>query len=133
MTADNDAERQALPIQVLIVNLSGILLEVVMQALQEQPDMTVRHYEKDLVGLALAVGVETDALIMDAPYLYPPPTICNSLWRSYPTLKVLVLTASGDAAVVYWLNVKRHRLKTISAKTLISSIRRVHRLDLTTE
>ena len=133
MTADNDSERHDLPIRVLVANISGVLLGIVMQALQEQPDMTVRHYMQDLAGLALAVGDQTDVLIMAAPFVYPPPTICNDLWRSFPALKVLVLTVSGDAAVVYWLNVEQHRLKTVSTETLISSIRHVHRLDLTAE
>ena len=133
MTIDNDSEGKSLPIRVLVANMSGVLLEIVMRAIQQQPDMTIRHYKKDLAGLALAVGDQTDVLIMDAPYLYPPPTICNDLWLSFPALKVLVLTVSGDAAVVYWLNVERHRLKTVSAHTLVSSIRHVHRLDLTAE
>ncbi len=64
--------------------------------------------------------------------MYPPPEICRQLWQSFPTLKVLVLTPSGDAAVVYWLSVGRHRLKTVSVETLIGSIRRAHRLDMTT-
>lgn len=133
MTTERDSERQALPIRILVANVSGVLLEIVMRAIQEQPDMTVKHYEKDMTGLATAVGDQTDVLIMDAPYLYPPPTICHDLWLSSPALKVLVLTVSGDAAVVYWLNVERHRLKTVSAHTLVSSIRHIHRLDLTTE
>jgi DNA-binding NarL/FixJ family response regulator len=133
MTTDHDSEQITNPIRVLVANMSGVLLEIVMGALQQQPDMTIRHYEKELAGLALAVGDQTDVLIMDAPYLYPPPTICHDLWLSFPALKVLVMTTSGDAAVVYWLNVERHRLKTVSAHTLVNSIRRVHRLDLTTE
>jgi DNA-binding NarL/FixJ family response regulator len=131
MTADHDSAQQALPIRVLIANISGVILEIVMRAIQQQPDMTIRHYEEDLAGLALAIGDQTDVLIIDAPYLYPPPTICYDLWLSFPTLKVLVLTPSGDAAVVYWLNVERHRLKTVSVRTLARSIRRVHQLDIT--
>ena len=128
MTTESDSERSDLPIRVLVANMSGVLLEIVMRAIQDQPDMTVRHYEKDLAELARVGGDHTDVLIMVATFLYPPPTICHDLWRSFPALKVIVLTASGDAAAVYWLNVERHRLKTVSAHTLVSSIRRIHRL-----
>ena len=83
--------------------MSGILLEIVMRAIQQQPDMTVRHYEKDLAGLALAVGDETDVLIWGAPVAYPPPTIFRNLWHSFPSLKIFVLTPRGDPAVMYWL------------------------------
>jgi DNA-binding NarL/FixJ family response regulator len=133
MTADNYSEQNTLPIRVLITNMSGVLLEIVMRTIQQQPDMTVRHYEKDLVGLAMAVGEQTDVLIIGAPYAYPPPTFCRNLWQTFPRLKIFVLTPSGDPAVMYWLSVRRHHLKTISTEKLVGSIRHVHRLDLITQ
>jgi hypothetical protein len=126
MTADTDSAKNALPIRVMVANISGVLLEIVMEAIQEQPDMTVRHYENDLPGLAVAVVDQTDVLICGAPYAYPPPAICRDLWQAYPMLKVFVLTPSGDSAVMYWLSVKRNRLKTVSAAKLVNNIRQLH-------
>jgi hypothetical protein len=133
MMLDNESERNVLPIRVLVANMSGVLLEIVISAIKQQPDMTVRHYGKGLDELGVADGGQTDVLIIGAPYVYPPPTICLDLWHSFPALKVLVLTPSGDAAVVYWLSIHRHRLKAISAEKLAGSIRHVHRLDITAE
>ena len=133
MTADDASEQPTLPIRVLVANMAGVLLEIVMQAIEQQPDMKVRNYEKDQAGIAQAVGDETDVLIWGAPYAYPPPLICRDLWRLFPALKIFVLTPSGDPAVMYWLSVQQHRLKTVSVGTLLDSIRTVQRLDLTDE
>ena len=129
MTAHNDSERQSPPIRVLIANLSAVMVEIVVQALQH-PDMILIHYAKDLAELAEAVRSEIDMLIIGAPYVYPPPIICRKLWQSSPRLKILVLTPSGDAAVIHWLHVRQKRLKTVSASTLTDAIRQVQRLDL---
>ncbi len=131
MTINKDSERNTVPIRVLIANLSGVLLEIVRQAIQQQPDMTVRLYVKDAAELSVSISDQTDVLIIGAPYAYPPPPICHDLWHSYPDLKVLVLTPSGDPAVVYWLSVRRHRLKTVSLETLVGSIRSVQSIEWT--
>lgn len=36
------------------------------------------------------------------------------------------MTASGDAAEVYWLNVERHQLKKVTANRLVAAIRRLN-------
>jgi hypothetical protein len=130
MIEDNYSEQQGPPIQVLITNVSGIVFEIVTRALQ-QDGIAIRSYSAGLDELVVNVGDQTDVLIIGAPYVYPPPTICRGLWDSFPTLKILVLAPCGDAAVMYWLSVRRNRLKTVSAQTLVGSIRHVHRLDLT--
>jgi DNA-binding NarL/FixJ family response regulator len=133
MMVDDDSQRRAPPIRVLVANLSRVLAEIIVQAIQQQADMALLHYAPDLADLPVGVEDQTDVLLLGAAHVYPPPEICRDLWETYPSLKVLVLTPSGDAAVVYWLSVERHRLKTVSAETLIRSIRHAHRLDLTAE
>jgi DNA-binding NarL/FixJ family response regulator len=133
MIANDDLNSQVPAIRVLVANLSGVMSEIVLQAIQKQPDMIVSHHVKDLTELSAAVGDHTDVLMIGAPYVYPPPTVCHELWVSFPKLKVLVLTPSGDAAVIYWLTVRQKRLKTVSASTLANAIRQVQRLDFTDE
>ena len=133
MIANDDSERLASPIRVLVANLSGVMSEIVRKVVQQQPDMALIEYSVDLAELAVSNVEQSDVLVIGAMHVYPPPEICRQLWQSLPSLKVLVLTPSGDAAVVYWLSVERHRLKTVSAETLISTIRRAHRLDMTIE
>jgi hypothetical protein len=133
MIANDDLERKAPPIRVLVANLSGVMSEIVLQVFQQQPGMIVSNYLKDLVDLPSAVGDQTDVLMIGAPYVYPPPTVCHELWITFPQLKVLVLTPSGDAAVIYWLSVRQKRLKTVSASTLADAMRQVQLLDFTDE
>jgi hypothetical protein len=131
MTVNNNSERTIFPIRVLVANMSGVMFEIVIRAIQQQPDMTLTHYAKDSVELAEAVGDQTDVLIVGAPYIYPPPTICHDLWLSFPALKIFVLTPSGDSALVYWLSIRQHRLKTVSVGTLLGTIRTVHQFEWT--
>jgi hypothetical protein len=131
LTVDK-SERNTPLIRVLVANLSAILSEIILQAIQQQADMVLIEYAADLDQLPIGIGDQTDVLLIGASHVYPPPDICRQLWQSFPALIVLVLTPNGNAAVVYWLSVERHRLKTVSAETLIGSIRRAHHLDLTT-
>jgi hypothetical protein len=133
MRADDEAERLAPPIKVLVANMSGVLSEIVLHAIQQQSDMVLLRYVADLAELPVGVEDQTDVLVIGVVHVYPPPEICRQLWQLFPSLKVLVLSPSGDAAVFYWLSVERHRLKMVSAETLIRSIRQAHRVDLTIE
>jgi hypothetical protein len=123
--------QQTTPIRVYIAMMSGILFEIVTRTIQQQPDMIIKHFVKDSDELKTLVEDQTDVLILSAPYVYPPPPICHTLWRSLPLLKVLVMTPNGDTAVIYRLHVHRQRLKTVAASTLVRTIRRSQRLDLT--
>src|SRR5260221_8426216 len=115
MIANDDSERLASPIRVLVANLSGVMSEIVRKVVQQQPDMALIEYSVDLAELAVSNVEQSDVLVIGAMHVYPPPEICRQLRQSLPSLKVLVLTPRGDAAVVYWLRVKRHHLKIVSA------------------
>jgi len=131
MILEEVSERQSAPIRVHVAITTGVLLEIVMRTLQQQPDMVISHFVKDPDELKLLVDDQTDVLILDAPYVYPPPPICSDLWHAFPTLKILVMTPNGDAAVIYRLHVHQHRLRTVASSTLVRTIRQVQQLDLT--
>jgi|SRR5579859_7952617 len=131
MIANDDSERHTPPIRVLVANKSPVMSEIVRHAVEQHSDLALVDFAGDLAELPQRIGDLTDVLVIGASHAYLPPEICRHLWQSFPSLKVLVLTPSGDAAVVYWLRVAQKRLKTVSAETLIGSIRRVHSLDFT--
>jgi len=131
MILEEVSERQSAPIRVHVAITSGVLLEIVLQTLQQQPDMDVTHFVKDPDVIERLVDDQTDVLILGAPYVYPPPPICSDLWHAFPMLKILVMTPNGDAAVIYRLHVHQHRLRTVASSTLVRTIRQVQQLDLT--
>ncbi len=131
MITEDASERQSAPIHVFVAITSGVLLEIVMQTLQQQPDIVITHLVNDPHEIDVVIKDQTDVLILSAPYVYPPPQICSNLWHSFPTLKILVMTPNGDTAVIYRLHLHQHRLKTVAAHTLVRTIRRVQQLDLT--
>lgn len=133
MISENLSKRQAIPIRIQIAIKSGVLFEIVMRTLEQQPDMLVKHLVNDSNELKPMAEDQTDVLILSAAYLYPPPAICRHLWLSNPKLKILVLTPNGDSAVIYRLHLHHYRLKAVAANTLISTIRRVQQLDLTND
>src|SRR5512141_2245500 len=113
MTIANGAKRQAPPIRVSIVNITGVVLEILTNYIRQQADMVLVDDPHRSGELPTALGERTDVMVIGAPYLYPPPEICDGLWRSFPLLKVLVLMPSGDTGMVYWLNVRQRRLHTL--------------------
>ncbi len=130
MTIPNSAERQAPPIRVAIINITGVVAEILTKFIRQQPDMVMVDNTAVPGNVPPTLGERTDVMVIGAPYLYPPPAICDSLWRSFPLLKVLVLMPSGDTGMVYWLNVRQHRLNTVSARSVVSRIRHIHRRGL---
>ena len=133
MILEEVSERQSAPIRVHVALTSGVLLEIVLQTLQQQPDMVVTHFVKDPDVIERLVDDQTDVLILSAAYVYPPPPICSDLWHAFPKLKILVMTPNGDEAVIYRLHVHQHRLRTVASSTLVRTIRQVQQLDLTDE
>jgi hypothetical protein len=130
MTSVDSSQPQESPIRVLIANLYGAMFEVVL-ATVEQAGFVSKQHETGLDELVGAVnGNCPDVLIIGARHVYPPPAICRELWYTFPALKVLIITPSGDAAVMYWLGLQRNRLDTVSSEVLVNTIRSVHQLDL---
>lgn len=134
MASRDRLQRQERPIRVLLGTMSGVLAELVRRAIEAhgpEMELVAEMAVNDPVDLLVAASRQVDVVVLDAPYAYPPPGICSHLLDQLPHLRLLVLSSSGDAAVVYWLGRRQRRLRTVSAETLAGAIRRVHALNPT--
>ncbi len=83
------------------------------------------------INLLMAVGSGVDVLILGAPQAYPMPGVCSHLLSEYPDLRILVLASMGEAAILYWLGLRRQQLRPLSAAVLLSGIRHAYALNTT--
>lgn len=117
-------------IRVLLANLTGIVAELITQAIQQQPDIdllgTVTGWNEAnaLIGKAtiFVIGFEDETFSSET---------CLWLLNDYPPLKILILRADSDEGIVYWRALHCQQMQTISAQTLIESIRCIHSLPYT--
>ena len=118
-------------IRVLVANLPVSLFERVMSLAVQQPDIVLVGQVQDPVELLMAVGSGVDVLILGAPQADPMPGICSHLLSEYPDLRILVLASTGEAAILYWLGLRRQQLHPLSAAALLSGIRHAYSLNAT--
>jgi hypothetical protein len=129
VVSDHDAESRSTIIRVLAANLSAVLIGLAVQLIAQQPDMVLVGQVHGSIDLLVAVGHGVDVLILGAPQVYPMPAICSHLLNEYPDLRILVVTSTGEAAMLYWLGLRRQQLSAVSAVALISSIRHAYALN----
>jgi DNA-binding NarL/FixJ family response regulator len=129
MKPSDEPDRTTTKIRILVFNLSGILLELVANLLENQPGMFVVENAEDNLDLLVKAGQNVDIVLLGADQDEPLPNICTHLLNEYTNLKILVLTVSGEKAVMYWLGLRRRKLKTVSSVNLVKSLRRLYDLD----
>jgi hypothetical protein len=128
VTVSPDSSRTPLAIRVMVSDLPDGLRRHVEQVIASQPDMTlVATAGRVVERMDLLVGVQhgVDVLVLGAPAAMPPPNICSHLLGEFPDLKILVI-GEHDGAVMYWLGLRHRRLRRISPRALLLSIRRAH-------
>jgi len=115
-------------IRVLIANLTGVVAELITQALHQQPDIellgAVRQWSEVnvLIGKVtiLVIGVEDEVFSSE---------LCLELLNNYPKLKILILKADSDEGMAYWLALHRQPMQVVSSHSLIESIRQIYSLS----
>jgi DNA-binding NarL/FixJ family response regulator len=123
------------PIRVLVSNMSGVVMESAASLIEQEPDMVLIGQVDDRVELLIAMsskkaaGNEPDVLVLIASSVDPPPGICSHLLSEFPDLKILLLSATEDEAVAYWLGLRRYRLPTGRPAALLTNIRSVHSMS----
>ena len=115
-------------IHVLITNLTGVIAEIVEQALQQQPDIELLGNVEGWEAVTAAVA-RADILLLGADNVYSPPEGCLHLLSDYPNLKILVMMTSNAEAIAYWRALHCRQLQVISSQSLIESIRQIHTLS----
>lgn len=122
-------EKSSDPIRVLLADFPGVMNEVLLDLIQAQPDMVLVGKASGGVELLEMAGNAVDVVIMGASQTRPLPGIGSHLLGAYPDIRLLVVTYSGDQAVLYWLGLRQRQVRAMSSLTLLSRIRRAYRIN----
>ena len=131
MTAADGPDEVGAVICVVVSDLTGVLGELVIQLIEQQPDMVLAQQTSGVLDLLQVMGPDVDVLILGAAEVHPPPGICSHLLQEYPHLRILVLAQNGGDAALYWLGLRRERIGNVSSGSLAHTIRRAYTLNAT--
>jgi hypothetical protein len=78
----------------------------------------------DPIKLLYAIReTSVDVVIMTPIKVNGEPKICSHLLAEYPLLKIVALSAKGEAAYLYQLDVPRRRIDNPSGQSILVAIR----------
>ena len=111
-------------IKVLLAIQPRMLAEVVRHTVARQPDMEVVRELIDPIGLLLALrATEAEVVITTPSALDREPGLGSAVLATYPHLKIMALSATGDMAVVYEAGSPTQRLDDVGEESLLGAIR----------
>lgn len=127
------------PIHILVANLPDVVRQVLVKALQSEPDMSVRTLPLDpaqsrldrVQDLLLAAKAGQEVLVLGVEQIAPLPPVCSHLLSAFPDLKIIAIAENGEAAMLYWLGLRTRHLRVTSTKGLVRSIRRAYLINPT--
>lgn len=114
-------------IRVLTANFTGVVAELITQAIQQQPDIELLGAVREWSEVTALIDKVTIFVIGFEDEIFSSET-CLRLLSNYPQLKVLILRANSDEGVVYWLELHCQQMQVISSQTFIESLHHIHSL-----
>jgi DNA-binding transcriptional LysR family regulator len=116
--------------RIIVGGLPEILLQVVVDLLQRQPDVIVTAVVHDPVDLLVAATEEPDLAVIGSPQTEPLPGIVSHLLTQFPALKVLVLTPQNDEVMACWMGLKQQSFRIDSGQQLVRVVHWLSQLDV---
>lgn len=111
-------------IKILLSSRPELLSEVIRNMIAHQPDMAVVGEVIDPIELLRAArATMVDVVIVTPLESNGEPRICRHLLADYPSLKVVTLSAKGEAAYVYQSGVPKLRIDEPSEQSILGAIR----------
>ncbi len=114
-------------IRVLIANFTGIVAELIAQAIQQQQDIELLGTVKEWNEVNALIGAATIFMIGFEDETFSSEN-CLRLLNDYPEVKILILIADSNEGIVYWRALHCQQIQVVSATALIESIRHIHSL-----
>ena len=111
-------------IKILLASRPTMLSDVIRSMIDHQPDMEVVGEVLDPIKLLIAVRVvPVDVVIITPLKVNGEPRICCQLLEEHPLLKIMILSAEGQAAFLYRSDSPKIRIDEPSEKTIFNAIR----------
>lgn len=114
-------------IKILLSSRPKLLLEVLRNMIEHQPDMEVTGAVIDPIQLLRAVReAMVDVVIVTPLKFNGEPKICHYLLLEYPLLIVVTQAANGEAVHLYQSGVSKIRLDDPSGQSILEAIREAY-------
>jgi DNA-binding NarL/FixJ family response regulator len=111
-------------IRIMLASRPLMLSEVIRSMITHQPDMEVVGEVIDPIELLIAVRkILVDVVIIAPIKTVGEPRICCQLLSEHPSLKVVTLSAQGEAAFLYQSDAPKRRFDEPSEQAILSAIR----------
>ena len=111
-------------IKVLLSSRPKLLSEVIRNMIAHQPDMEVVGEVLDPLQLLRISGqIAVDAIIITPLKSNGDSKICEQLLAAYPHLKIVTLSAKGEAAYLYQSGMSMVCIKEPSGPIILDAIR----------
>jgi DNA-binding NarL/FixJ family response regulator len=111
-------------IKVLLASRPKMLSDVIKNLIDSQQDMELLGEVFDPIELLIAVRTtQVDAVIVTPLDLEVESRICHHLLAQNPQLKIVTLSAKGDAAFLYELNSRKKYIDEPSGQSILGAIR----------
>jgi DNA-binding NarL/FixJ family response regulator len=115
-------------IRVLLAIQPRMLSEAVRHTIERQPDMEVISELIDPIGLLLALrATAVEVLITTPGDSDREPGLGSSLLAASPQLKIIALSATGDAAFLYESGSPKQRIDDMGEESMLGAIRALMR------
>jgi len=111
-------------IRIMLASRPQMLSAVIRSMVAHQPDMEVVGEVLDPIELLMAVRkILVDVIIITPIKAVGEPRICRQLLGEQPSIKVVTLSAEGEAAYLYQSDSPKIRFDQPSEQAILSAIR----------
>jgi len=99
--------------------------ELVLETINEQPDIEIVAEIQNEEEIASVVeGTHPDFLIIALDDSNQPPTLCDTLLRRYPEMKILALAPERNISMFFWASLDIHTSPVEASQAgILSSLR----------
>ncbi|MEJ2544077.1 MAG: hypothetical protein P8Y99_08410 [Calditrichaceae bacterium] len=111
-------------IKIMLASRPKIISEVIRNIIEHQPDMILIGEVIDPIRLLYTIReTSVDVVILTPIKANGEPKICSHLLAEHPSLIIVALSAEGEAAYLYKLDVPRLRIDNPSGQSILVAIR----------
>jgi len=99
----------AAPVRVVVANQPRLMRELVVETINEQPDIeVVAEIQNESEILQVVDGTNPDFLIIGLDESDRRPAICDVLLQRHPDMKILALAPERNFSIFFWASFNIH-------------------------
>jgi chemotaxis response regulator CheB len=113
-------------IRVIVANRPRLMRELVLETIIEQPDIEiVAEVQNEDEIVSIVEGTQPDFLIIALDDSNERPSLCDTLLRRYPEMKILALAPDRNVSTFFWASFDIHSTPVEASEAgILSTLRR---------